>query len=109
MIFTGACLLADLALPLKVAKQSGYVFRSAPAILPFLEHPKTGSTSRFCAELARRLECYVVAGFPERLEAGNEPGVGSSAGTADVADVGANSAAVYGPDGECVSFCSRGP
>ena len=44
------------------------MFPDAPSIAPYLEHPKTGPTASFCAELARRLECHVVAGFPERLE-----------------------------------------
>jgi protein N-terminal amidase len=46
----------------------GYMFPDAPSVAPYLEHPKTGPTASFCAELARRLECHVVAGFPERLE-----------------------------------------
>lgn len=45
----------------------GYMFPDAPSIAPYLEHPRTGPTSAFCAELARHLQCYVVAGFPERL------------------------------------------
>ena len=44
------------------------MFPDAPSIAPYLEHPKTGPTASFCAELARRLECHVVAGFPERIE-----------------------------------------
>lgn len=47
---------------------TGYMFPDATSISPYLEHPKTGPTCTFCAELARRLECYVAAGFPERLE-----------------------------------------
>ena len=50
------------------ADVQGYMFPDAPSIAPYLEHPKTGPTASFCAELARRLECHVVAGFPERLE-----------------------------------------
>lgn len=46
---------------------TGYMFPDATLISPYLEHPKTGPTCTFCAELARRLECYVAAGFPERL------------------------------------------
>ncbi|KAJ7845376.1 carbon-nitrogen hydrolase [Mycena olivaceomarginata] len=66
---------------------SGYVFDSAAAISPYLEHPRTGPTSMFCAELAQRLKCYVVAGYPEHTGA---------------RVVGANSAALYGPGGEWV-------
>ena len=49
----------------------GYTFPDAPSIAPYLAHPKTGPTASLCAELARpprRLECHIVAGFPERLE-----------------------------------------
>lgn len=45
------------------------MFPDAPSIAPFLEHPKTGPTASFCAELAKRLNCVVVAGYPERLSA----------------------------------------
>jgi predicted amidohydrolase len=62
----------------------------------------------FCAELAKNLGCYVIAGYPERLnsqeldeisksEAGSRPQVTES-GT-EIHQVGANSAALYDPDG----------
>ena len=72
---------------------SGYVFENATAITPHLEHPRTGATSQFCSDLAKKLQCYVVAGFPEKLSL-----------TEDRKNdqVGANSAAFYGPDGEWV-------
>ncbi|KAI9443336.1 carbon-nitrogen hydrolase [Lactarius indigo] len=47
---------------------TGYAFENASAILPFLEDPQTGVTSEFCASIAQRLRCHVVAGYPERLE-----------------------------------------
>ena len=83
----------------------GYVFPDAPSILPFLEDPRTGPTSRFCAELAVRLHCYVLAGYPERL--GPEEVHTATIETKDgiikeVEKVGANAAALYGPDGACV-------
>ncbi|KAJ7143590.1 carbon-nitrogen hydrolase [Mycena crocata] len=78
---------------------SGYVFENAAAIGPYLEHPRTGPTSRFCAELAERLKCYVVAGYPERLEASEIEKHLSETGTHVV---GANSAALYGPAGDWV-------
>ncbi|KAJ6585413.1 carbon-nitrogen hydrolase [Mycena capillaripes] len=78
---------------------SGYVFDSAAAIDPYLEHPRTGPTPMFCAELARRLKCYVVAGYPERLEQSEVEQYLAETG-ADV--VGANSAALYDPEGEWV-------
>ncbi|KAJ7701396.1 carbon-nitrogen hydrolase [Mycena rosella] len=78
---------------------SGYVFENAAAISPYLEHSKTGPTSRFCSELAQRLKCYVVAGYPERLEPSEVDQYLSETG-AHV--VGANSATFYGPEGEWV-------
>lgn len=45
------------------------MFPNAQCILPYLERPKEGPTSLFCAELAVRLRCYVAAGYPERLAA----------------------------------------
>ncbi|KAK1230818.1 hypothetical protein PQX77_006090 [Marasmius sp. AFHP31] len=74
---------------------TGYVFENAQAIKPHLELPRIGPTSQFCSELAKGLGCYVIAGYPERLEA-DELGDG----TLDV--VGANSAVLCGPKGEWV-------
>ncbi|KAJ4482422.1 hydrolase [Lentinula aciculospora] len=86
---------------------SGYNFENAQAISPFLEHPKTGPTSQFCAELASRLECYVFAGYPERLN--NDEILKEllsrkklAAESENPQPVGANSAVLYGPDGEWV-------
>jgi protein N-terminal amidase len=102
----------------------GYVFDSAEAILPYLELPHTGPTSEFCKELANRLSCYVVAGYPERLnphEAHIRANGVSVAGEMEIPptttarssisvspvrhaqkQVGANSAVLYSPSGECV-------
>ena len=80
---------------------TGYVFPSSDSINPFLEDPITGPTSRFCAELATRLRCHVVAGYPERLlDDEIEPGVDEWGN--NITRVGANSAILFGPDGECV-------
>lgn len=75
-------------------KPPGYVFENAEAITPYLEHPRTGITSQFCSELAQKLKCYVVAGFPEKLSPEEK--------TTNIEQVGANSAVLYGPDGEWV-------
>ncbi|KAL4081138.1 carbon-nitrogen hydrolase [Scleroderma citrinum] len=93
---------------------SGYMFPDAASISPYLEHPRTGPTSVFCAEIARRLECYVVAGFPERLEHGFSPPpttntTGSVQNLIDMhpsppALPGANTAILYGPTGEFLSL-----
>ncbi|TFK85333.1 carbon-nitrogen hydrolase [Polyporus arcularius HHB13444] len=86
---------------------TGYVFPDATSISPFLEEPRTGPTSRFCASLAARLRCYVVAGYPERLSRTRRVTVqiqsdDESGSTKEVDTVGANAAALYGPDGEFV-------
>ncbi|KAJ7464693.1 carbon-nitrogen hydrolase [Mycena galericulata] len=78
---------------------SGYNFESAAAIDPYLEPSKIGPTSRFCAELASRLKCYVVAGYPERLEPSEVELYLTETGNHAV---GANSAALYGPEGQWV-------
>lgn len=75
---------------------TGYVFPNALAISPFLEHPLTGPTSMWCAEIARRLGCYVIAGYPELLAEDESRSVVDDEGAESV---GANSATVYGPNG----------
>ncbi len=44
---------------------SGYVFSSPASILPYLEQPRIGPTSLLARDLATRLRCHVVAGYPE--------------------------------------------
>ncbi|KAH9889791.1 carbon-nitrogen hydrolase [Cubamyces lactineus] len=80
---------------------TGYVFPDAASISPHLEEPRTGPTSRFCSELAARLHCYVVAGYPERLPPSEIERVHLEDGR-EVEQVGANAAALYGPDGTFV-------
>ncbi|KAF9066467.1 carbon-nitrogen hydrolase [Rhodocollybia butyracea] len=85
-------------------------FESARSISPYLEHPKTGPTSQFCSELSERIQCFVFAGYPERLasEELNIKAHDSQHETEATADsttsqiIGANSAVLYGPDGEWV-------
>ncbi|KAF8552559.1 carbon-nitrogen hydrolase [Imleria badia] len=77
---------------------TGYMFPDAPSIAPYLEHPKTGPTASFCSELARRLECFVVAGFPEGLASELAPNSDTSAHQL----VGANAASVYDTTGHLV-------
>lgn len=108
------------------SNKKGYVFDSAAAISPYLEDPRTGPTSKFCQELAKRLSCYVVAGYPERLapEEGEshdhiektsvlsgEMEVPPDSGSTHVEfgeksqirnQVGANSLTFFGPSGEWV-------
>ncbi|KAH9847909.1 carbon-nitrogen hydrolase [Lenzites betulinus] len=81
---------------------TGYIFPNAAAIAPHLEEPRTGPTSRFCAALAARLHCYVVAGYPERLLP-HELTPPIRLGNGRIAErIGANAAALYGPGGEFV-------
>jgi protein N-terminal amidase len=102
MIFSGTY-VGDTLTETLTCKVTGYVFRSAAAIAPFLEHPKTGPTSSFCSSLSARLRCYVVAGYPERLgDAERATRVGSTGNEQAPTAVGANSAVIYGPDGQWV-------
>jgi protein N-terminal amidase len=97
----------------------GYNFASPSAILPYLESPHAGPTSVFCRELAQRLHCHVVAGYPESLNEecptapdgtrlGNPTDDESSLGFITPLEideerlVGANSAMVYSPKGRLV-------
>lgn len=83
------------------------MFPDAPSIHPYLENPGTGPTSTFCAELARRLECYVTAGFPERLEHSDSQPLLTTSATIHPslpAPVGANTAVLYGPTGKLLSL-----
>ncbi|KAH9947447.1 carbon-nitrogen hydrolase [Amylocystis lapponica] len=80
---------------------TGYVFPNATAISPFLEKPREGPTSRFCAALAARLHCHVAAGYPERLAPDEEAFVLDEENE-DTLAVGANSAVLYGPNGAWV-------
>ncbi|KAH7925565.1 carbon-nitrogen hydrolase [Leucogyrophana mollusca] len=89
---------------------TGYIFADSEAISPHLEHPISGPTSRFCADLARNLHCYVAAGYPEKLEPHeldqplNGPSEFRSAGIGSRREgrMGANSAVMYDPTGERV-------
>ena len=107
MVFTGGCssstgsiLQPELVISSHNTFPTGYVFPNADSIKPFLEDPITGPTSRFCAELATHLQCHVVAGYPERLPDDEiEPGVDEWGN--NITRVGANSAIIFGPGGEC--------
>ncbi|WFD24302.1 hypothetical protein MEQU1_003001 [Malassezia equina] len=51
-----------------VRTDAGYMFESLDEIAPILEDPYAGegATMALASELARRIQCHVVAGFPER-------------------------------------------
>ena len=78
------------------------MFPDSPSIAPYLEHPKTGPTSKFCAQLAQDLQCYVVAGLPERLEFPLPSGHLPSTTTCDVSPslLGANAALLFDTTGQ---------
>jgi len=95
----------------------GYNFESASAVTPFLEKPQTGPTSSFCSNLAKKLECYIVAGYPEHLEPEDIEKYSKCdqvmIDESELANeernsppkrkiVGANSAVLYGPKGEWI-------
>ncbi|KZT51972.1 carbon-nitrogen hydrolase [Calocera cornea HHB12733] len=67
---------------------SGYAFPDPSQLKPLLESPNKGLTASFCARLARRLGCNVIAGYPELPDGKSEDG-----------KIGYNSAMVYGPEG----------
>jgi protein N-terminal amidase len=48
---------------------SGYNFPNLEAITPFLEPTAKGISTRWAAETARRLGCYVMVGYPETATA----------------------------------------
>ncbi|KIO27027.1 hypothetical protein M407DRAFT_243489 [Tulasnella calospora MUT 4182] len=93
---------------------SGYVFPSFAALEPYLESPPEGPTSAFCSELSKRIGCYVVAGYPEKLlpiqtkitvsEGGASLVEASEPTPKDTVDlqVAGNSAVLFGPEGQLV-------
>ena len=76
----------------------GYAFPDAQAISPFLEEPRTGPTSLFCEELARNKRSYVAAGYPEKLS----PEEIERESRSPNPKVGANSAVLYGSEGQWI-------
>ena len=82
----------------------GYVFKNAADIRPYLEQPRTGITSRFSSEIAKKLQCYVFAGYPEALSTDELESTSKTPKSSEEVDsieqVGANSAVLHGPDGQ---------
>jgi len=79
---------------------TGYVFSDSVAISPYLEEPKKGPTAQFVSQLAKRLQCYVAAGYPERLQPEERQTITKNDKTID--QVGANSAIVCDPEGNFI-------
>ncbi|EJT98201.1 carbon-nitrogen hydrolase [Dacryopinax primogenitus] len=67
---------------------TGYVFSDPSRLAPLLESPKEGLTASFCAQVAHRMGCHVVAGYPELPDGKEESG-----------KIGYNSAMVWSPHG----------
>ncbi|GJJ15642.1 hypothetical protein Clacol_009920 [Clathrus columnatus] len=84
---------------------TGYTFDSADSIKPFLEEPGLGVTSRCCKELATRLGCHVIAGYPEKLVGKNNDS-NASEDNANLLKrlVGHNSAVLFNSKGLCGNY-----
>lgn len=95
---------------------SGYIFPTPTSILPYLEPQRIGPTSLLCRNLAKRLRCHVIAGYPETLGSEDAQDAGTSTSDADRSEqksrgdevkkeaegVGWNSALLVNKDGEVV-------
>ncbi|KAG8931599.1 Carbon-nitrogen hydrolase [Tulasnella sp. 418] len=83
---------------------TGYIFPSYKSLEPYLELPGQGPTSDFCTSLAKRLECYVIAGYPERLLPTNtELQVETSSEDQPIpVQLAGNSTCLFAPDGTLV-------
>ena len=83
---------------------SGYMFTKPASIMPYLEPQRIGPTSLLARSLARRLQCHVIAGYPEALPL---PGGSSSVDGGNEVEnegtgVGWNSAVIVDPSGEVI-------
>ena len=84
---------------------TGYLHTTAASIIPHLEHPKTGPTSILAIDLAKRLRCYVVAGYPEIISEEHKAEQELDNKTSEDDEetgVGYTSAIVVGPDGDII-------
>ncbi|PVF91156.1 carbon-nitrogen hydrolase [Serendipita vermifera] len=72
---------------------TGYVFPTPKDVLHYLEELETEPTSQLCRELVKELDCFVVAGYPEKLPESVQQ---------LPHQVAANSAIVYDPEGNYV-------
>lgn len=88
---------------------TGYVFPTADSILPFVEHPDKSPSRDACAEIAQRLGCYVVAGYPaptltpqESKEQAGEDASDPAEGTKKSEGTARNNAIVVDPNGRVI-------
>jgi protein N-terminal amidase len=70
------------------------VFKDGPDIQPYLEEKDSGPTFDFCSDLAKRIGCIIIAGFPEALEESE---------SREPHQVGANSAMIVAPSGDLIT------
>jgi protein N-terminal amidase len=92
-----------------VRRVAGYVFPNAESITPFVEHPDKSPSRQACAEIAQRLKCYVVAGYPAptlTLEESKEQAGSDASDPAGESKkpegIARNNAIVVDPNGEVV-------
>lgn len=103
MALTGTCGKRERRLPL------GYIFDSLNDIEPFLEDPFAGDskTLSLTKALAKRCECYVIAGFPERASARALQEVGDASSKFDArTPMNTESASAYLPKHKHKAFNS---
>ncbi|CAE6533845.1 unnamed protein product [Rhizoctonia solani] len=88
---------------------TGYVFPTAESILPFVEHPNESPSRDACAEIAQRLKCYVVAGYPattltprESKEQAGEDASDPAGGAKKSEGVARNNAILVDPNGQII-------
>jgi protein N-terminal amidase len=67
---------------------TGYTFTSLSDIQDLLEDSKTGRTATLCGELARRMKCWVIAGYPEGVRVEQEAGSDSEEDLSEEEDTG---------------------
>ncbi|CCO34761.1 hypothetical protein BN14_08869 [Rhizoctonia solani AG-1 IB] len=92
-----------------VRRVAGYVFPNAESITPFVEHPDKSPSRQACAEIAQRLKCYVVAGYPAPTLTPEESKEQAGSDASDPAGeskkpegIARNNAIVVDPNGEVV-------
>lgn len=91
---------------------SGYVFPTATSILPFVERPGASPSKDACAEIAQRLGCYVIAGYPaptisiqeskEQVEGDSKSVTDGDKGEPAGEGVARNNAVVVDPSGKVI-------
>lgn len=79
---------------------SGYIFSTPTSILPYLEPTTSGPTTQLAQDLARRIGCTVIAGYPEALPSAPVFQTSSSSSTGAVAGAGSSASTSESGAGE---------